>query len=242
MKNSGAYAERFADLINRLRAEFDVPTPEALDPMEQLISGFLMWEATSDRAERAFKRIHESVVDYNELRVCCGSEIVRMIGERYPRSRDRCERLHASLRDIFDREHAMSLERVMAMPNREARAWLSDLVGMVPYVSAQIILLSKGGHAAPVDEQLRRRLIQEEVIDADADVLEAQAWIERQVKASEAIEVHLLLQGWVEDSPPKGRRRSARSDGAGSSRKATRRSQTQAPGDNLADIDPESKR
>ncbi|MFG0328369.1 MAG: hypothetical protein ACF8PN_00585 [Phycisphaerales bacterium] len=200
MRNSKDYAPRLTSLLAQLRDEFDIPEPAELDPVAQLVSGFLMWESSSHKADTAFERLQSSVVDFNELRVCLPEEIVEIIGERYPRSRDRATRLRASLRDLYDREHRVSLERVLELSHRDARAYLESLDGMAPYVAAQVLLFSKGAHAIPVDDQLVRQLRNEEIIDPDASLEEVQTWLERQIKAVEARDAHLLLQGWVEES------------------------------------------
>lgn len=205
MKDSKVYADRLAALLKQLEATFDVPTPAPLDPVAQLISAFLMWEANSVRADQAFQRIQSHIVDYNDLRVCCTHDVIKWIGERYPRGRARIDRLRAALRAIYEREHDITLDRVIGLTNREARQWIETLEGVTPYVSAQWLLFSKRAHAMPIDEQLRSKLIAAEIIDRGTDLLTVQAWLERHVRAADAAKAHLLLQGWVEEGGAGGR-------------------------------------
>ena len=76
---------------------------------------------------------------------------------------------------------------------------------MVPYVSAQVLLLAFGGHAVPVDESLAALLRDEQVVPPDATVEAIQSFLERQIKASKSLESHALLQAWS-DAQPKSKR------------------------------------
>lgn len=222
MKKSREYAERFAKLVGRLRADFEIPAPEELDPVQRLVSAFLMWEASSYRADDAYQKILEEVVDFNELRSFLVPELVDLLGPRYPLAEERARRLRSALHAIYHQENDVTLESLKEMGKRDARAYLEGLEGMVPYVAAQVVLFALGGHAMPVDEQLRRRLIAEDTIDPDAELVEVQSWLERQVKSNEIRDVSMLLQGWSEESggtTSRSRRNGSRSkDSAGNSR------------------------
>ncbi len=191
------HADLLSALLKRLRKDFKVEAPSApSDPMEELVRSFLLYDSTSAKADNAYKRIRSTVVDFNDLRACLNEELVAMLGERYPGGEERATRLRATLHDIFKREHAVSLESLRAMQKRDARAYLVSLDGMAPFVAARVVLLSLGGHAAPVDERLVDALIDEEVVEPGSDVAKAAGVLERAIKATEAVEAHLLLWEW----------------------------------------------
>lgn len=202
MKNSRKHAKRFRELISTLGEQFEVPSPEHVDPIAQLIIGFLMADASSTLADQAFGKIRAYFVDYNDLRSCIPDELVAVIGERYPQGQQRCVRLLATLNSLYQRENRIAFAEDLAMLDLErAEAYLCSLAGMSRYVYGQVMLLAFGRPILPVDENLQRTLLKHELIDRKADIPEIQRWISVQFRHLKypPREVHLLLQGWVEE-------------------------------------------
>jgi hypothetical protein len=215
-------AKKLASLIKKLRSEHPEPCtdagsegrPEGADPLAwQLVFAFLAWEASTQKAGAACKRLHAAVVDYNEMRVCLADELMHLIGDRYPRGHERVQRLRSSLNDLYRREHSVTLQRLVDLPKRDARAYLDSLDGMPPYVAARMTLLAFGGHAFPVDERIYLTLLEEGAAPEDLTVEDASGWLERQFRAGEVLEPYLLLESWLNDRPaPKPRKPVARKD------------------------------
>lgn len=208
-------AQKFTDLLAVMLAEHtdtdasteaDRKAPDAESVMQEFLRSFLTWEASPIKAEAALKRIHHAVVDFNELRVCLTDELAQMLGERYPLARERAHRLRAALNELYRREHGVTLEAVLTMPKREARAYLGSLEGVPPFVAARVTVLELGGHAFPVDDRIRTAL-SEEGIDAGG-VDELGSWLERQVRGGEARAAYLAMEAWLE------RRAASRRSGA----------------------------
>jgi endonuclease III len=157
-----------------------------------------MWDSTTSKACAAYKRIRDRVVDFNDLRVTMPREIVEFIGPRYPMAQTRAERLRAALRDTFQREHAVSLDRLFDLGKREIKKYLRSLDGVSPYVADRVTLLSFDCHCIPVDERLRRALAREGVCEESTAIPELASWLARQVKAGEAARTHMVLQQWAD--------------------------------------------
>jgi hypothetical protein len=200
--------KELAALLKQLRADY----PQALDgaieaaPIDQaepllghFLRSFLIWESTLAKAALAMKRIEQSVVDFNELRVCMPGEMVRVLGERYPRAEERARRLRTALNAIYSREHKVSLERLSEMSKRESREYLETLDGTPRFVAARVSLLGLAGHMAPVDGRMVRRLIERGVVEADSTPEAAAASLERKVRAAEMPECYALLQAWSDE-------------------------------------------
>lgn len=227
-------SQALRSLLKRCRDAYGAPEPQAEsaeDPIEQLVWSFVLWDATTSKAEPAMRRIRSSFVDHNELRVSLPHEIAAVLGERYPRGPERALRLRLALNDIYYRENAVSLTRLREMQKREAREYLESLEGMPPYVAARVMLLNLGGHAAPVDERLTAALIDEGVLPPETNVDQAASLLARHVKAAEAHEAHLLLQRWSEERPerpadgeakPSGRKRAGAKTGSNKSSSSSR--------------------
>jgi hypothetical protein len=171
--------------------------PESCDPLLwHLVFSFMAWEAGTGCAVAANRCLHEAIVDYNELRVCLVDEVVSILGPSYPRVRDRAIRLRAVLGDIFRREQCVQLSHIPALGRREARIYIETLEGMAPFVSGRLALLSLDAHAFPLDERLQGALLEVEALPPDLDVIDAAAWLERQVRAGEAAAAYMLLEAW----------------------------------------------
>lgn len=201
-------AKKLSALLKKLRSTYGEAAtdpgmdglPENADPLLwQLVFSFLAWEASTSRAATANKKLHAAVVDYNELRVCLIDELVNMIGDRYPRALERVTRLRSTLNDLYRREHAVRLSKLIDTPKRDARQILDSLEGLPPFVSARMILLAFGGHSFPLDERIHQALLSEEA--APADFAEAAGWIERQFRAGEAAPAYNLIEAWMNDRP-----------------------------------------
>lgn len=185
--------------------------PEGDSLVWSFVFAFMAWEASIARAVVATKRIHQAVVDYNELRVCLNDELVSMIGDRYPRALERATRLRSALNDLYRREHSVSLKRLIDMPKREARQFLDSLDGTPAFISGRMLLLNLGGHAFPLDSRLHQALVTEGAAPPDMD--EAAAWLERTFRVGEAAPAYGLLEAWMNDRPsPKAPPRPRRSE------------------------------
>lgn len=177
------------------------PEPEAPDPtdpvLHQLVYSFLLWEATPTQAATALGKLLTAVVDYNELRICLADELSSIIGERYPLSAERAERLRACLNDVYVREHAVRLSELNDTSKRDARTYLSTLDGIPQFVASRVLLLAVGGHAMPVDSRLGDQLIAEGVAEEGTSPDEISSFLERQIKAADGTETYLVLESWV---------------------------------------------
>lgn len=219
MKNAAERSKRLSGII-RKHGPAEPPDVAGMDdPVAVLIFSFLLWECNTAKACTAYQHIQTNIVDFNDLRVCMPHETIDMLGVRYPRVEERCDRLRATLRDIYNREHAVTLARLNDAGKREVRKYIESLDGIVPYVAARAMLLSFDTHAIPVDEQLHQRLVREEIIDADVDIAETASWLERQIKASDGVNAHYILQTWVESADKGG-------SGATRKRKTTKKTGT----------------
>jgi len=198
VKNATDHAKVLKTLMSKLRRAVTVTELPQRPPLEQLIHAFLCWETSRNQADRVFPKLLNDMVDINELRVSDPEEMLEAIGADYALAEDRALRIKRVLNAIYRKEYAVDLAHLESMAKRDARAYLDALDGMVPFVSAAIVLLTLGGHAIPVDQQLVDRLKGDGVVDAEADIAEVQAFLEHQIRSDEALDAHLLLRAYVE--------------------------------------------
>ena len=215
-----------ASLIRKLDRAFPRTERVQRTPMDEFVLSFLLWEGISQRAEHALKRLLDGSLDLNELRVTRPDDLASIIGKTYPLAEERAERLHLALNDLYKREHAVSLDRVIAMTKRDGRKYIEELDGMVPYVAARISLFALDTHAVPIDDRTLRLLIEHEVVEPAATLDKAVGKLERHIKSTDAVQAHFLLQQWAENDGviPRARKpRATRSASARTKRKPSRR-------------------
>ena len=129
------------------------PFPGVTDATQVLIQSFLIWEWNGARASSTWSRMAEDVTDLNELRVTVVDDYLEYFGGGCPRAEERADRLRATLRGVFHREHSTDLSGPAGGPKKEFREYLDSLEGMTPFVAARTALISAGSHAVPIDER-----------------------------------------------------------------------------------------
>jgi hypothetical protein len=140
------------------------------------------------------------VVDYNELRVIPPLELAEVIGPDYPDARLKCEDISRSLNRIFAERHVVSLDHVKEMSRKDAREALGGIDGLEPYSAARIQLLGLQQHAIPLDSAMWAYARQTEIVDPKCPLEEAEAFLERRIADSDALEFFALFrqQAWAE--------------------------------------------
>ena len=219
-----------SSLLRKLERAYPVPERVQRTPLEEFILSFLLWEGITQRADHALKRLVDGALDFNELRVTRPDELAAIIGKTYPNADERAERLSLALNDLYRREHAVSLDRIVAMSKRDGRKYIEDLDGMLPYISARISLFALDTHAVPIDDRTLRFLIAEGVVEEGSTIEKAVGKLERHIKSTEAVHTHGLFQQWAEadGAIPGAKSRSATRPATKSNKKKTTRRKTAA--------------
>lgn len=206
-------SKKLAALLKKLRGRF-AATVEGEQPfqpawneplVDELIFSYLLWEATTPQARNAFKRLRDSYIDYNELRVSLPPETAHVLGERYPRGEERAARLRASLFDLYKREFTVTLKSLAEGGKRDSRAYLESLEGIPAFVVDRIMHQAFQAHAIPADERLRDLLADEGVIEPDLSPDDAASWLARQIKSEECTAACQLLRAWADEDSPEPR-------------------------------------
>lgn len=198
MKHAIQGSKKLNGIIKKFAPAAPPEFPDRDDSVAMLVQSFLMWEATTDKAMTAYQRLLDSVVDFNDLRVSMPFEIVEIIGARYPLALERSERLRATLRDVYLREHIVNFDGLKDLGKREIKKYFDSLDGITPYIAGRVLLISFGVHGLPVDEQLRVRLIEECSVPGDMDEKGLANWLSRQIKADDSLDAHFTLQAWMD--------------------------------------------
>ena len=174
-----------------------LPRPAPSDAVTQLILGVFSRNMPEAKARELVEKLRAFVVDYNELRVIPPAELAEHLGGGQDIWR-KCEDVSRALNHIFAIEHAVTLDRVKAMPKKEMLAYLDRVGGLEAYTRARIRLLGFEQHAMPLDEAMWAYCLDNELVDSKCSLDEAQAFLERVVAEEDAPEFFAVLkkQSW----------------------------------------------
>jgi len=204
MKHGTLYAKEVKKVFNRLvRERGRAKKIDLTDPVEQLLLGILSRETTETGATSALKRLRESVVDFNELRVSSPRELMGPLGKDFPQALEKARDINGMLNEIFNRQHDLDLTFLRNKSRREARQYLEKLPGVDRHTVASVMLLSIGGHAVPVDGHMLAFLRRAELVDPEADEKEIEAFLERNVSATDAYTFYVRFRRYAASVRPK---------------------------------------
>jgi hypothetical protein len=194
MKNAMKHADELKSLARKLLREHKPPEKQPAAPLNALVRAAMMFDVSDSRADDAIKTIEKEFVDLNELRVATDLEIQEMLGQRYPDIERRVTMITQALNNIFEREHTLSLDRLKEVSRRDARQFLRELPDIHPFVEAYVMLFSLDGNAFPIDETMLQFLRDEEILDEDVPLDEAQKFIEHHLKTEDLYPFFIALR------------------------------------------------
>jgi endonuclease III len=210
MKHGSQYAKQVKRVYNRLVRQHGKPKHDSLaDPIEQLLLGVLARGTTETAAAAAMKRLQEGTVDLNELRVASPREMVQLLGENFPSAIEKARDINSILNEIFNRQHELDLDFLRDKTRREAKDYLQKMPGVDACTVARVMLVSVGGHAIPVDENILSYLRKQELVDPEADEAEVQAFLERNIAADDAYAFYTLVRRLAASSRPRTGKKAA---------------------------------
>jgi hypothetical protein len=185
MKNTVKFADNLRSLHKQLMKEHKSQPREVLEPLDALVRAAMSYGVSDTKADEAMRLIKREFVDLNELRVATDLEIQELLGVRYPDIERRVAMITQALNNIFEREHTMSLERLKSVSRRDARQFLRELPDIHPFVEAYVMMYAFEGSACPIDDEIREYLVEEEALDPQLVLADAQKFVEHHVKADD---------------------------------------------------------
>lgn len=195
MKDSSKYGAVLKRLCTQIKKDSDISgSAEPHDLTAELLLGCLSEHTTESKAVTALGKLESYFVDYNELRVARPDEILEALGKTYPLGKEVAATMTKVLKSVQEKLDCLDLSFLTDGGKREAKAFLEELDGITPYISAWMMLRGLGGHAVPVNEHLVVMLRDEGAIAEDADAADVQGFLERQISASKVLATYALLR------------------------------------------------
>ncbi len=207
MKNATKHADDLKSLMKRLLKEHKPEPRQPQDPLHALVRAAMSFDMPDAKADEAMRLIDREFVDLNELRVATDLEIHELLGVRYPAIEKRVAMITQSLNNIFEREHTMNLERLKTVSKRDARQFLRELPDIHPFVEAYVMLFAFDGHAFPIDDEILAYFKEQEVVEDDATLEDAQRFVEYHLKAEECHDLFVAVRKVVSDETGRARKK-----------------------------------
>lgn len=187
MKQGTLYAGRLKKAYAKFHQQTPAPeTPAPTEPLHQLAIAAFAVSCGERHAAKLVDSLLSNMAGWNEVRVSRPAEINKAIGNADLGTLDPCQRLVNMLESVYERENALSLDRLKRMGRREARHYLDSLGGVDEYGVASVALWSLGGHGIPVNDGLLKELRAAGLVHPDATRAEVQTFLERHVSAADA--------------------------------------------------------
>jgi endonuclease-3 len=184
-------------LKKRYKPKADRP-PGRLTVLEAVVYGICHEGMTRDDANQALARFKDQYFDWNEVRVSSLVEIQQTLSG-FPNAEERARRIRKFLRQMFQKTYGFSLEVLVKKPLKEALKVLHDYEAFSSdFVTATVIQQALGGHAMPVDEDVRRAL--DRLGIAEHDLVSLRSVLERAVPKNRGVEFLDLLEDLAHDT------------------------------------------
>jgi len=208
MKDSKEYSKKVRELYRSLKARYRKVSKISYDePTDALVYAIVSESMTEPETESAIKGLADYFIDLNELRVSQVEEIVEVLGEDMPVTRNIAITITRVLRAVFDKYNTISLEAFKKIGKRPARQALEKMDGTSRFVVNYCMLTALRGHAIPLTKGMIEYLRSNELVHPEADEQDIEGFLLRQISAQNAYEFYALLRRQSESR--RGRRKTA---------------------------------
>jgi len=208
MKNSKEYSKKIQRLYRTLSRKYPKVQKVTHEQVaDAVVYAIISAELSEKAAESAIKRLTEYFVDWNDLRVSRAEEIVEVLGEDTPVTRDIASIITRVLQGIFDEYHKVSLEALKKTGKRPAKHTLEKIDGISRFVVDYCMLTSLQAHAIPLTKSMIEYLSSAQLVDTGADEQQIGGFLAKQISAKNAYEFYALLRRESETRKPRKKRK-----------------------------------
>jgi endonuclease III len=195
MKDSKQYSQNLQKLYRSLTRKYRKPKKVTYDTVvDALVYATISENISETAAQSAMSRLNECFVDLNDLRVSRTEEILEMLGEDTPVTRNTALLLSRTLTAIFNKHHTVSLEALKKIGKRSAKQVLEKIDGTTCFVVNYCMLTALGGHAIPLTKNMIEYLKNQQMVHPEADQPQIEGFLARQISAKNAYEFYVLLR------------------------------------------------
>lgn len=150
-----------------------------------LIYSALLENTPAAAAVKAFEKIEDSFIDWNELRVSTAAELCEMLPMLHS-PRNNCERMRQTLQSVFQATYNFDLEQWREKGEDAFREYLGSIPFVTRFMADYTVSTVYHKHEIPLDEGALRVLRLLELVDVDEENRETAIGIKRAFSKSEA--------------------------------------------------------
>jgi hypothetical protein len=212
MKNSKEYSKKIQKLHRTLSRKYPKVQKVNHEEVENAVVYGIISENMNEKAtDSAFQKIPGCFVDLNDLRVSRADEIIEMLGEDTPETRDIALTITRVLGGIYNDNNKVNLECLKKVGKRPAKQVLEKIDGISRFVVDYCMLTSLKGHAIPLTKTMIEFLKNNELVDSEADEEQIEGFLAKQISARNGYEFYALLRR--ESEAKKGKKKKPKTTG-----------------------------
>ncbi len=195
MKNSKEYAGKIQKLYRSLSRKYPKGQKVNHEKVEYALIYSMIGEYLSESATKsAMEKLDQCFVDFNDLRVSRADEVVEMLGEDTPVTRQISATINKVLNGIYNSYNKVSLEALKKMGKRPAKQILEKIEGISRFTVDYCMLTSLGGHAIPLTNTMVDYLKDNELVDPEADQQQIEGFLTKQIPAKNGYDFYAFLR------------------------------------------------
>ena len=180
------------------------------EPADALVYAIVGENMSGPATESVIKRFAGYFIDLNDLRVSQAEEILEVLGENTPNTKNMVSTLTKALRTVFDEYNCVSLEALKKIGKRPARQALEKTDGISRFVVNYCMLTSLQSHAIPLTKRMIEYLRNNQLVHPDADEQQIEGFLTKQIPAENAYEFYALLRRQSEARKTKRKKKTVR--------------------------------
>jgi endonuclease III len=211
MIKSKEYAKRVRRLYRELKRKYPKIKKTTYDePVDAIVHGIISENMTGSAAQAISRKFADYFVDLNDMRVSRPEEMVEIIGEDTPITKQAANTLTRTLMAIFNEYQTVSLQALKKVGKRPAKKALEKLDGITRFAVDYCMLMALQGHAIPLTERMIEYLKSHELVDSEADEQQIEGFLTRQISAKNGYEFYTFLRRESETTATKKKKRTTR--------------------------------
>lgn len=219
MKNAQEYVRKIRQLNAKLKKDGGKATVENVDDSTQiLVMGILCNFASEQRAAAAMRKLMETVVDMNDLRVSAVADLVPIIGVDFPKARHAAMEITQVFNSIFNSQHHLDVSFLKGQSKKAVNIFLQGLDGLAPHTAAFFRNRYLSHADVPLDENMFAYLQKTGCIPPDITNEEAQKFVSDQFKDREAANFYAMFKKFAAAHAPRKTAKKPELVGVGASR------------------------
>jgi endonuclease III len=204
MKKTPQYSQKIKKLYAALKKGTEKSKKVSHeDLMEAMVYASLCQDCPESAAKSALKKIQAHFVDFNDLRVARAEEIAEIMGTEISNADKVALKVTSMLNAVFQKYDSLIAENIVGAGKKSVKEVLEKMTGVSDFVKNFVYLTFVNVHAVPLTDKMIEYFKTYNLVDPEMDNSQINAFIEKQVSASEAYAFYSVIRHDSELASPK---------------------------------------